>query len=79
MVRCPFCGSHNVIALPLGDYLCLDCDEQFYEGEQPTPVQRISGRALSLVIKHGPRLLTAAASAAKDGLPAILKAAKVFF
>ena len=79
MVRCPFCGSHNVIALPLGDYLCLDCEEQFYEGEQPTTTQRISGRALCLLIKNGPKILSAAGNVAKEGVSALLKGATIFF
>lgn len=76
MIRCPYCGSHNVIALPLGDYLCLDCEEQFSKGERPSRHGRkISGRVLSLIIKNGPRL----AKAAERGLPVLLKGAKIFF
>ena len=60
MIRCPYCHSHNVIALPLGDYLCLDCDEQFSEGERPSRrasqniAQKVSGKILSFAIKRGP-------------------------
>ena len=76
MIRCPYCGSHNVIALPLGDYLCLDCEEQFYKGERSSSVcRKISGRALSLIIKKGPLLV----KVAKNNLPVLLRGAKVFF
>ncbi len=81
MIRCPYCGSTNTTVLPMGDYLCLDCDEQFYKGERAprrctqSPVQKISGRVLSLAVKHGPALL----KAGKASLPAILKGALVFF
>ncbi len=79
MIRCPFCGSHNVIALPLGDYLCLDCEEQFHKGERAprytqNTARKISGRVLSLAIKRGPSLL----KAGRTVLPAILKGATVF-
>ena len=81
MIRCPYCKSHNVIALPLGDYLCLDCDEQFSKGERAprhytqNAVQKVSGRVLSLAIKRGPVLL----KIGKAAIPAILKNATIFF
>ncbi|MBP3257715.1 MAG: hypothetical protein J6M23_06965 [Bacteroidales bacterium] len=81
MIRCPYCGSHNVIALPLGDYLCLDCDEQFSKGERAprrysqNTIQKVSGRVLSLMIRRGPEVL----NVGKTVMPAILKGAKVFF
>ena len=77
MIRCPYCGSHNVIALPLSDYLCLDCDEQFSKGERAprqSTVQKVSGKVLALAIKKGPSLL----HAGKTALPVILKGAKIF-
>ena len=80
MIRCPYCGSHNVIALPLGDYLCLDCDEQFSKGERAprrysqNAVQKVSGKVLSLAIKRGPALL----KTGKAAIPIILKGAKIF-
>ena len=65
-----------MIALPLGDYLCLDCEEQFYKGERSSSLcQKISGRALSLIIKKGPLLV----KVAKNNLPVLLRGAKVFF
>ena len=85
MIRCPYCGSHNVIALPLGDYLCLDCDEQFSKGERAprkysqNTVQKFSGKILSYAIKRGPKLLTTAAKIGKAGLPELLKKATIFF
>ena len=81
MIRCPYCGSHNVIALPLGDYLCLDCDEQFSKGERaPRKVtqnaaQKVSGKVISFIVKKGPCLI----KAGKGTIPTLLKGAKVFF
>lgn len=80
MERCPFCGSHNIVPLPLGDYLCLDCEEQFSEGERPSryhqsTAQKVSGKVLSLVIKKGPYVI----KTSKEAIPAILKEAKIFF
>lgn len=80
MKRCPFCGSHNVIPLPMGDFLCLDCDEQFYEGEtDQTTCQKVSGKALSFLIKKGPKILSDASKVAVHELPKILKGATLFF
>lgn len=81
MIRCPYCGSHNVIPLPLGDYLCQDCDEQFSRGERAprrysqNAAQMLSGRLLSLVLKKGPTLL----NVGRTAIPAILKGARIFF
>ena len=85
MIRCPYCGSHNVIALPLGDYLCLDCDEQFSKGERAprkysqNTAQKAAGKVLSLAIKKGPEILTTVARVGKAGIPALLKNATIFF
>ena len=80
MIRCPYCGSHNVIALPLGDYLCLDCGEQFNKGERAprysqNAAQKLSGKLLAYAIKKGP----SAIKAGQRAIPAILKGAKIFF
>ena len=76
MIRCPYCGSHNVVPLPLGDYLCLDCEEQFNKGERaPRHFRKIVKFSLRYAKRHSLEL----ANLGKVLLPAILKGAKVFF
>ncbi len=80
MIRCPYCGSTNTTVLPMGDYLCLDCDEQFYKGERPPRNDRSRhNRILSLVLKKGPQILSYTASVGKVAIPALLKNATIFF
>lgn len=77
MIRCPYCGSHNVIQLPLGDYLCLDCEERFSKGERPPRnYRKLTKKALAVLIKRSPEVITKLGGKA---LPAILKGASVFF
>ena len=84
MVRCPYCGSHNVVPLPMGDYLCLDCEETFYEGERPHRNQRgVKEKIICFLLKKGPELIVKGSkiikTAGKEALPVILKNAKIFF
>ena len=77
MIRCPFCGSHNVIPLPLGDYLCLDCEERFSKGERPPRNYRmITKKAIALLVKIRPWDIIKLGGRA---LPDILKGTSVFF
>lgn len=80
MIRCPYCGSHNVIALPMGDYYCQDCEEQFYLGERPSRNdQARNRRLLKLLLKKGPDILSGAADLGRAAIPALLKGATIFF
>ena len=84
MIRCPYCGSHNVYALPLGDYLCDDCGEQFSKGERAprrykqNAIQKVSGKVLWTIKKHGPDLVNGLVKTGTK-LPSLLKHATIFF
>lgn len=80
MIRCPYCGSHNVIALPLGDFYCQDCEEQFYLGERPSRKDRtLQRRLIKTLLRRGRDILSGAAEIGGAEIPAILKGASIFF
>ena len=80
MIRCPYCGSHNVIALPMGDYYCLDCEEQFNRGERPSRGDRNRQRRLiQTLLKNGRDILSGAADLGVAAIPELLKGATIFF